>query len=158
MSKERLLLTLLIHRYSREKYYQRHDQYVEKQKKLVEEGWQQSFESIPKDRQSQFLDMWFFPPWRFNSIVGYAEIELETDWTVIGHLYLPEGRFSRSKPLMLNYACASAGFEQGNLEDLRRAICDVVEDLRTEVAEHKWVLEFDPDWVNFTDFLGMIKP
>ena len=89
MSKDNLLLTLLIHRYSREKYYQKHDLHVAKQKKRLEGLRQEPFDALPKDRQTQYLDQWFWPPWRFNNIAGFAEIELETDFTVIAAEVMP---------------------------------------------------------------------
>jgi hypothetical protein len=159
VSKENLLLTLLVHRYSREQYHQKHDLHVEKQKKWLEGIRQESFDALPKDRQSQYLDQWFWPPWRFNNIVGFAEIELETDSTVIGHLYLPEGRYTpvKKKSLLLNYACASAQFEPNNLNSLRQAIIEVEEQMQSIVAKRRWILEFDEEMVKYTDFLKMIN-
>ena len=157
MIESRLLLTLLVHRRTQEKYYQDHELSVEKQKKLVEEIYRIPFDNIPEDRRLYYLNIWFWPPWRFNDIVGFAEIEMETDWTVIGHLYLPEGRFSRQKPLLLNYACASADFEQNNLQSLREAIIEVTEQLQSILSKRKWRLEFSREWVNHTDFLAMIR-
>jgi hypothetical protein len=159
VSNDNLLLTLLIHRYPREKYYQKHDLDVAKQKKWLEGIRQESFDALPKDRQSQYLDQWFWLPWRFNDIVGFAEIELETDWTVIGHLYLPEGRYTpvKKKSLVLDYACASTQFEQNNLDSLRQAIIEVAEQMQSIVAKRKWNLEFDEEIVKYTDFLKMIN-
>ena len=158
MSKANLLLTLLVHRYSREQYYHKHDLHVAKQKKWLEGIRQESFNDLPQGRQTYYLDQWFWPPWRFNNIVGFAEIELETDWTVIGHLYLPEGRYTRveKKSLLLNYACASAQFEQNNLNSLRKSIVEVVKQMQSIVGERKWILEFDEEMVEYTDFLKMI--
>ena len=118
MSDRNRLMTLLIHRRTREKYYRDHDKFVDKQKKWLESIRHEPFEALPKDRQIYYLDRWFWPPWRFNDIVGFAEIEMETPWTVIGHLYLPEGRVTSAtkKPLFLNYACTSADFEPGNIQ------------------------------------------
>ena len=159
MSQDNLLLTLLVHRYSREQYYHKHDLHVEKQKKWLEGIRKESFDNLPKDRQTYYLDGWFWPPWRFNDIAGFAEIEMETEWTVIGHLYLPEGRFTRveKKPILLNYACASAQFEQDNLNSLRQSIIEVAKQLQMIVAERKWLLEFREEMVKFTDFLEMMN-
>jgi hypothetical protein len=103
MSRRKVLLTLLIHRRTREKYYQEHNQHIAMQKAWLEEIRHEPFESMPKDRQTYYLDSWFWPPWRFNDIVGFAEIELETPTEIIGHLYMPE-RSTRvtKKPLLLN--------------------------------------------------------
>ena len=60
------------------------------------------------------------------------------------------------KPLDVNSACASAEFEPGNLSNLRDAIFDIVDHLRAFIQERKWVLEFHPDMVNYTDFLALI--
>lgn len=159
MTKRIILLTLLIHRYTQDKYYRKHDLFVEKQKKWLEAIRQSPFDALPIDRQTYYLDSWFWPPWRFNNIVGFAEVEFETELTVIGHLYLPEGRASRAvkKPLYLNYACASADFERDNLQSLQKAIIETVEQLQSIVEERKWKLEFDEEYVHHTDFLAMIR-
>jgi hypothetical protein len=73
-------------------------------------------------------------------------------------LYLPEGLYTpvKKKSLLLNYACASAQFEQNNLNSLRQAIVDVAEQMQSIVAERKWILEFAEEMVEYTDFLKMI--
>jgi hypothetical protein len=156
---QRLLLTLLIHRSTREKYYHDHDTYVEKQKKWLESINKQPFGTLPLDTQTKITDTWFWPPWRFNDLVGFAEIELENDWTVVGHLYLPEGRVRKGtkKPLLLNFVCASANFKQDDLNGLQEAIIEVAEQLQSIVAKRKWKLEFGRDLVEHTDFLAMIS-
>jgi hypothetical protein len=159
MSNRRVLLTLLIHRRTREKYYREHDLYVAKQKLWLEEIRQEPFDSMPQDRQTHYLDTWFWPPWRFNDIVGFAEIELETSAELIGHLYLPEGRVTRAtkKPLFLHYACASAQFEEDNLQSLRVAIFELTQQLKSIVKEREWIVEIKEELINHTDFLAMIK-
>ena len=159
MSRHNLLLTLLIHQYKEEQYYFKHDLYVSKQKKWLEEIRNEPFDSLPADRQTYYLDSWFWPPWKFNNIVGFAEIERETEWTVVGQLYLPKGRASRvmKKPLFLNFVSASAGFERGNLQSLQEAIINTAEQMKSIVEKHKWVLDFYPEMVKYTDFLAMIR-
>jgi|SRR5215213_5482707 len=159
MSKRRILLTLFIHRRTGDKYYREHDAYVVKQKTWLEGIRQEPFDSMPQDRQTYYLDTWFWPPWRFNDIVGFAEIELETSTELIGHLYLPEGRITRAtkKPLFLNYACASAQFEKDNLQSVRMAILEIARQLKSIVKEHKWILEVRQEMINHIDFLAMIK-
>ncbi len=158
MSNDNLLLTLLVHRYSRDQYYHKHKSYVAKQKKWLERLRGEAFDDLPKNRQTYYLDQWFWPNWRFNNIVGFAEIKLETDWMIVGHLYLPEGRYTRveKKALLLNYACASAKFEQNNLNSLRQSIVDVAKQMRFIVAKRKWTLEFKEEIVECTDFLKLI--
>jgi hypothetical protein len=159
MSNHRVLLTLFIHCRTREKYYHEHDLYVAKQKLWLEEIRQEPFGSMPQDRQTHYLDTWFWPPWRFNDIVGFAEIELETSTELIGHLYLPEGRVTRAtkKPLFLHYACASAQFEEDDLQSLRMALFEITQQLKSIVKERRWILEIKDELINHTDFLAMIK-
>ncbi len=159
MSKRRILLTLLIHRRTRDKYYREHESYVVKQKAWLEGIRQEPFDSMPLDRQTYYVDTWFWPPWRFNDIVGFAEIELETSTELIGHLYLPEGRITRTtkKPLFLNFACASTQFEKDNLQSLRMAILEIAQQLKSIVKERKWILEVRQELINHVDFLAMIK-
>ena len=159
MNVRRVLLTLLIHQDTRYQYYHKHDLYVAEQKKRVEGFRQEPFDALSEEKQIHYLDTWFWPPWRFNNIVGFAEIELETDSTVVGHLYLPEGRATKveKKPLLLNFACASASFEQDNLQSLREAIVAVTEQLKSILAERNWKLEFSEESVYHTDYLMMIR-
>ena len=159
MNKRNLLLTLHIHRRTQEKYHREHELFVDKQKKGLESIRQEPFEALPQDRQTYYLDLWFWPPWRFNDIVGFAEIELETPWTVIGHLYLPEGQATRvtKKSLLLNYACASANCEPDDLHSLQLAIVDVAEQLQVILSKRKWRLEFDGTFVEHIDFLTILK-
>jgi hypothetical protein len=159
MSNRRVLLTLLVHRRTREKYYREHDLHVAKQKLWLEEILKQPFDAMPHDRQTHYLDRWFWPPWRFSDIVGFAEIELETPTELIGHLYLPEGRATKAtkKPLFLRYACASSRFEENDLDSLRTAILEVAQQLKSIVTERRWVLEIKQEIINHTDFLSIIK-
>lgn len=159
MNRENLLLTLLIHENTEKQYYHKHDLFVEKQKKMVEEIRHEPFDKLPKDRQEYYFDTWFWAPWRFNDIVGFAEIELETGWTIVGHLYLPEGRATRvrKKPLLLDYACVSCNFEENNLDSLRGAVITLADDLQSYISDRKWHLEFHTETVNHTDFYQMLK-
>ncbi len=156
MNNQTLLLTLLIHRRTKEKYYKDHDQYVEKQKDLLEKSWHEPFTALADERKAYFLDLWFWSPWRFNDIVGYAEIEMETPWSIIGHLYIQEGRISTRKPFMLNYACASAECEPGDLHSLREAIVEVVHDLQCILGKNRKI-EFDRSIVDHTDYISLLK-
>ena len=154
MNRGNLLLTLLIHENTEEQYYQKHDLFVEKQKKIIEKIRHEPFDKLPIDRQEYYLDTWSWAPWRFNDIVGFAEIELETGWTIVGHLYLPEGRAARvrKKPLLLDYACVSCNFEENNLDSLREAIITIADDLQSYISDRKWQLEFHTEMVNHTDY------
>jgi hypothetical protein len=159
MIKTNLLLTLFIHRFSRETYYQKFDDWVGKQKALVESAWNEPFSNLPEERQLYFRNQWFWAPWRYNNLVGFAEIVMETDWTIIASLYLKRGRYSFNKPFLLDYdfACASENFEPGNLKSLQEAIKDISKQIEEIIKPKRWVLEFDDAIVNNTDFFKMIE-
>jgi len=154
----RRLLTLLIHRRTREQYKRDHDKFVAKQKRLLEALRGQPFDALPHERQVDYLDRWFWPPWRFNDLAGFAEIELETPWTVIGHMDLPEGRVAAAtkKPLLLDYACTTANCEENDERSLRTAIIDVAKQLQQQLSKRKWRLEFDSAMLEYTDFLSTV--
>ena len=159
MSKRKVLLTLLIHRRTKEEYYQEHDLHIAKQKAWLKDIRREPFDSMPEDKRTHYLDSWFWPPWRFNDIVGFAELELETPTDIIGHLYLPKGRITKvtKKPLLLNYACASVHFENDDLQSLQDAIFEVIEQLNSLVRKRKWILEINQEVIEHTDFLAMTE-
>jgi hypothetical protein len=72
---------------------------------------------------------------------------------------LPEGRVTRAtkKPLFLHYACASAQFEEDDLQSLRMALFEITQQLKSIVKERRWILEIKDELINHTDFLAMIK-
>jgi len=86
-------------------------------------------------------------------------MELETGRTIVGHLFLPEGRATRvrKKPLLLDYSCVSCNFEENNLNSLRKAIITLAKDLQLYISDRKWYLEFHPEMVKHTDFYQMLK-
>jgi len=159
MSHTNLLLTLFIHRYSREHYYKKFDEWVEKQKAFIESIWKEPFTNLPEERQSYYRNQWFWAPWRYNNLVGFAEIVLENDWTIISNLYLKRGRYSYKKPFLLeyDYACASAEFEPGDIESLREAIFDIAKQIEVIIKPKKWKLEFDEAVVSQTNFFAILE-
>lgn len=78
------LITLLIHHYSYEKYYQRHDEYVEKENKKSGVPFEQLSEISRKRRE----DLWWWPPWKFNDIVGFIEIGMDIGDYLTADIYL----------------------------------------------------------------------
>jgi len=133
--------------------------YLSKTKEIVEKIRREPFDKLPKDRREYYFGAWFWAPWRFNDIVGFAEMELETGRTIVGHLFLPEGRATRvrKKPLLLDYSCVSCNFEENNLNSLRKAIITLAKDLQLYISDQKWYLEFHPEMVKHTDFYQMLK-
>jgi hypothetical protein len=158
VSKRKILLTLLMHRRTGEKYQEAHEQHIAGQKAWLEEIQGESFESLPEERQIHYLTSWSWPPWRFNDIVGFAEVELENSTSIIAHLYMPD-RTTRvtKKPFLLNYACASAHFDENSLKSLRSAIFDIIAQLELLIKDRKWVLEVNSELINHVNFLAMIE-
>ena len=159
MSYTNLLLTLFIHQYSRENYYKKYDEWVDKQKAFIESIWKDSFSTLPEERQLYYRNLWFWVPWRYNNLVGFAEIVLETEWTIIASLFLKRGRYSIKKPFLLDYdyACASENFEPGNLKSLQEAIIDISKRIEEIIKPKRWVLEFDEAVVNNTNFIKILE-
>jgi len=157
MYKENLLLTLLIHQHSQENYYKKHSEYVEKQKKIIEQIWKIPFTDINEERRIYYLSGWFWAPWRYNNIAGFGEIIKETDWTLIGNLYLPKGRYSPKKGYYLNYACASCDFEDRNIDSLRKAIIEISKQFKQIIKPKRWILEVDETIINHTDFFALLE-
>jgi len=68
--------------------------------------------------------------------VGFAEIEVETSTSIIAHLYMP-ARTTKvtEKPFLLIYACASAHFDENDLQSLRNAIFDIIAQLKLLIKD-----------------------
>ena len=91
--------------------------------------------------------------------MGFAEIVLENDWTIIANLYLKRGRYSYKKPFLLDYdyACATEHFEPGNLKSLQNSIREITKQIKRHIRPKRWVLEFDEAVVNNTDFFAILE-
>lgn len=90
------LFFLPIHRRSYDKYYKDHNKWVEPKKREVEEQWGKSFGQLKLETRVQWEEMWFWPPWKFNDIVGYLDIGMDGGNCLTADVYLKRKHFSRS--------------------------------------------------------------
>ena len=82
------LFFLPIHHYTYEKYYQRHEEYVERQKGKYEMLYGEPYEQL-SDRMKRTLDeAWWWPPWKFSDIVGYLDVGMDIGECMTANIYL----------------------------------------------------------------------
>jgi hypothetical protein len=82
------LFFLPIHHYTRKKYYQRHDEHVKKEKRKEEKDWGEPFEKLSEENRSWLERSWWWPPWKFNDIVGYLDIGTDIGNCLTADIYL----------------------------------------------------------------------
>ena len=85
-----------IHRRSYDKYYKDRDKLVEPKKREVGEQWGKSFGQLKLEIQFQWEEMWFWPPWKFNDIVGYLDIGMDGGNCLTADVYLKRKHFPKS--------------------------------------------------------------
>jgi len=89
------LFFLPIHHYTYKKYYQRHDEYVRKEKEKMNKEWDQPFDKLSENTLISWENMWYWPPWKFNDIVGYLEIGTEGGDCLTADVYLKRKHLPR---------------------------------------------------------------
>jgi len=82
------LFFIPVHHYTYERYYQRHDEYVEREKKKVEKMWGQPFNQISDENKRWLEEFWWWPPWKFNDIVGYLDIGMDIGNCLTADIFL----------------------------------------------------------------------
>lgn len=92
------LFFLPIHHYTREKYYQRQDEYSEKQKRETEKAWGMPFEQLSEHYKRLLTNSWWRPPWKFNDIVGYLEIGTDGGTCLTADIYLKRKHLPKEHP------------------------------------------------------------
>jgi len=88
-------LTLPIHRRSYKQYYAECDKYVANQKPKIEKQWGRPFKKLELAVQFQWEELWFWPPWLHNDIIGFLEIGSDGGRHITGDVYLMRKRFPR---------------------------------------------------------------
>ena len=91
------LITLFVHRRSYKKYYKEHDNWVIKQKPGVEKSWNKPFDKLSREIQMQWEETWFWPPWKFNDIVGFLDIGMDIGNCLTADLYIMRKHFPRER-------------------------------------------------------------
>lgn len=174
-----LLLTLPIHRRSRDKYYRDHDRYVEHEKAWLESshgslGYR--FEQLTPQMQAQWESSWWWPPWRFNDIIGYLDIGMDISDCMTAEIYLrqkcfPRASRERQRPLpndrhlplppshVFLYYCEIPKVRVANTDSndsYVKALEQIVEYARKEVRKRNrsfqlWLPQFDFNCFNLAE-------
>jgi hypothetical protein len=85
---------------------------VEQQKKWLESSWTTlgvRFDQIDKDLQRNFEAGWWLPPWKFNDIIGYLDVGMDTGDCLTGDIYLKRKFFPRSDTTHRMSGCSTTG-------------------------------------------------
>ncbi len=155
--KNNLLLTLLIHRRSKEKYYKDFEDFKRADfQKLIKDLWI-PIDEIPDDFLKRIEQSYFWPPWRFNDIAGYVEIRLENPWTIVADVYKNTGRYSKKKSFLFHPVYASENIEPNNLESLKNAIKKLVSLTQSRFQTRRWKIEFDEVFSDNIDYFSILK-
>lgn len=91
-------MILPICHYSYEKYYQRHDEYVEREKKKVERDWRTPFDQLSESNKRWLEDFLWWPPWKFNDIVGFVEIGMDIGDCLTADIFLKRKYLPKTHP------------------------------------------------------------
>ena len=91
------LLFLPAHHYSREKYYQKRDEWIEQQKSKAVDQWGMTYDQLSEGTQMSLREHWYkqWPFWKFNNIVGYVDIGMDAGYSMAADIYLKRKYFPR---------------------------------------------------------------
>jgi hypothetical protein len=92
------LLVFPIHHYSYEKYYERHNEYIEKEKIRLGKFGNYSFDRLSDDTKRMWEMMWWWPPWKFNDIVGFIEIGMDIGDCLTADIFLQRKYLPKQHP------------------------------------------------------------
>lgn len=92
------LFFLPIHRRSKIKYYQKSDEWKEKEKKDEEEQYGKPFDQLNNGTRQRLESSWekYWPPWKFNDIVGFLDIGMDIGMGLTAIIYLKRKDFPRN--------------------------------------------------------------
>ena len=162
-----------IHRQSYAKYYACADQDKAKMMEKMESIWDKPYNEILKERQIDAEDRCWWPPWAFNSIVGYVDVGMDTGVRLTGNIflmrrYLPkdwwENRYrkydSKTKKDQIIYFRELGPYrmdpkDNSSLVKGIKAIYTEAENVINAICKtrkYKWVLEQPPFSLNCIDF------
>jgi len=165
------LFFLPIHHYAYKKYYQRHDDYVKKQKKKLEKDWGEPFDQLSEENRRRLEMSWWWPPWKFNDIVGYLDIGTDignclTADIYLKRKYLPKEHHSRwtNKPNDFLYFCELPRFPvigRNNAAYLK-ALDDLIAKAKKMIKRRNWNFElclppFDFSCIDFVEAVRQVE-
>jgi len=91
-------MILPIYHYSYEKYYKRHDAYVAKNKREGEKCWGVPFEQLSESSKRIWENLWWWPPWKFNDIVGFVEIGMDIGDCLTADIFMKRKYLPKNDP------------------------------------------------------------
>jgi hypothetical protein len=163
MNEERTLLTLLVHLRSEEQYYKEHAAFVEAQWAYLNSvgGWacNGEFEQWRERRRLQFEALWFWPPWRYNDVVGYVRVYYDGGQRILAEAYLPKKRISRQlrrKDFYWHGKIGETLMSHVDNNTLRQAVTEAVEEASHRLANRQLHLEYDVGLVGCLDIAKLI--
>jgi hypothetical protein len=166
MKGERTIATLLVHLRTKKQYYDEHETFVEEQWQYMRRTgpWSsdEEFNAWRERRRSDFEHYWFWPPWRYNDIVGYIRVYYDGGQRVVAEAYLPKKRISRQLKRKEFYWYGTIGegwmMRQVDNEGLRQAIMAAVKQASRRLAERRpsLHLEYDPHFIECLDIAKLL--
>jgi len=165
MKGERTLLTLLVHLRTETQYYEQHAAVVEKRWRDLRQTnallSDEEFEAWRRRHCSEQEARWFWPPWRYNDIVGYVRVYYDGGQRIVADAYLPKKRISRQlkRKEFYHYGKIGEGWiSQVDNDGLRRAVTAAVEQAFRCLASRRppLHLEYDPDLIECLDMAKLV--
>jgi hypothetical protein len=163
MKGERTIVTLLVHLRTRDRYYEEHDAFVEEEWRYRRETgpWSsdEEFDAWRERNRAHFEQYWFWPPWRYNDIVGYVHVYYDGGQRVVAEAYLPKKRISRQLKRKEFYWYGKIGegwMSKVDNEGLRQAIMAAVKQASRRLAERRTPLHLEYDF-HFIECLDIVK-
>jgi hypothetical protein len=92
------LFSLPIYHYSSEKYRKKHDEFVKKRIRELESTGPCPFRKLSEESQRTYRELWYWPPWEFNEIVGYLKVGLDFGSSIVADIYLKRKYLPKSHP------------------------------------------------------------
>jgi len=87
--------SLPIYKRDYKKYYNDHEKYLEKQKIWFGNQCGMPFNELNKDLKNSWEQRWYWPPWKFNDIVGYLNIGMDGGKCLTADIFLRRKCFPR---------------------------------------------------------------
>ena len=166
MKGETTIATLLVHLRTEKQYYEEHAAFVEKRWRDLRQTnallSDEEFEAWRRRRRSDVEADWFWPPWRYNDIVGYVRMYYDGGERVVAEAYLPKKRISRQLKRKEFHPCGRIGeawLKQADNEGLRAAVTAAVDVAFRSLATRQpsLHLEYDPDLIECLDIARLVR-
>ncbi|MBU0708451.1 hypothetical protein KJ596_01720 [Patescibacteria group bacterium] len=85
-----------IHLHTKDDYYYEHDKWIEEQKVWYEKrSGGEPYDELSFERKVHWDEIWFWPLWEFNDIVGFLDIGMDGGECMVADLYFKRKYFPR---------------------------------------------------------------